>query len=530
MDIIDTPGLNDEAHMDEVTLSVLPHVDAAIMVLMAESPFADTERKFLETKLLTNDLSRIIFVVTGIDRCHNYKDGEKAIEHIREQIQDLVMKRAKEQYGENSPEYQVYLKKIGTPRVFGLSAYQALQAKRTDNHALLTQSRFDEFEAVLEKFLTQERGAIALQVPVNRTIASANEILKTINLRENALAMKQEEFEAAYHKSLADIQDLRHKNAEEMKRIDAAAKEVKQRVKPLANRLEYELKQAASQVITSTYIKPDDLDDKKALSERLGRKVSDAVQKAAQKLSEQIQAEIEHGLVKEVHRLQEFAKSVDQVLQHIEMQFLSIDAASQPQGNAAIESIAAVLAVYTGFGGIWSGYKEAGIKGAAVGAVGSLGTAFAAGLIAALIGLPITFPVVIAISVLSFFTGGKLAKAMFGEEQVKNFKGNYEEAALNEIEKQLRDNRLEERVNQQISETFDALKQKVHQEVELLLEHTQETLTDLQVKREREEVMTEHQHQELNEMRDATQQIFNNAQRLSQLLIQQVNLAEALTV
>ncbi|NJO94311.1 MAG: hypothetical protein HC820_08155 [Hydrococcus sp. RM1_1_31] len=114
--------------MDEVTLSVLPQVDAAIMVVMAQAPFSESERDFLETKLLTNDLGRIIFVVTGIDRFNNPADVEKGVNYIRDRISKHVLQRAKEQYGDNSPEYEVYLKKIGTPKVFGLSAYQALQA------------------------------------------------------------------------------------------------------------------------------------------------------------------------------------------------------------------------------------------------------------------------------------------------------------------------------------------------------------------------------------------------------------------
>lgn len=142
VDIIDTPGLNDETNMDKITLSVLPQVDAAIMVVMAQAPFADSERKFLETKLLTNDLSRIIFVVTGIDRCNNHEDADRAIEYIREEIQTLLTKRSEDQHEKSSLEYEVYLRKIGKPRVFGLSAYQALQAKRTDNHALLVEKLF----------------------------------------------------------------------------------------------------------------------------------------------------------------------------------------------------------------------------------------------------------------------------------------------------------------------------------------------------------------------------------------------------
>ncbi|WP_293076004.1 dynamin family protein [Okeania sp. SIO3B5] len=111
VDIIDTPGLNDEANMTEVTLSVLPEVDAAIMVVMAQSPFSQFEKEFVETKLLTNDLGRIIFVVTGIDRYNSPEDAEKGIKYIRDRIQKMTTNRAKEQYGEDSPEYEVYYKK-----------------------------------------------------------------------------------------------------------------------------------------------------------------------------------------------------------------------------------------------------------------------------------------------------------------------------------------------------------------------------------------------------------------------------------
>ena len=40
VDIIDTPGLNDDQNMTAVTMSVIPKVDAAILIIMPESPFS----------------------------------------------------------------------------------------------------------------------------------------------------------------------------------------------------------------------------------------------------------------------------------------------------------------------------------------------------------------------------------------------------------------------------------------------------------------------------------------------------------
>ncbi|BAY33388.1 dynamin [Nostoc carneum NIES-2107] len=525
VDIIDTPGLNDEANMTEVTLSVLPQVDAAIMVVMAQSPLSEYEREFLETKLLTNDLGRIIFVVTGIDRYNNPGEAEKGIKYIQDRIQKFILDRAKEKYGEDSPEFEVYKKKIGKPKVFGLSAYQALQARRTDDNALLTQSRFREFEEALEKFLTQERGATFLQVPVNRAIASSSEILATLKLQENALAMKKEEFQAAYEKSDADIKGLRDRSAEEMKRIDEASENVKRHVQPLIEQLEDELKQAAEQEIESIDIKPSELRNKKALTDRLGRLISNAVEKAAQKQSEKIQSEIEQGLLQEVQRLEDFANSVDLVLQRIEMHFLSVNAADTATTNETGESIVAAIAVATGMGGVWAGFREAGVKGAAVGAAGSIGTAFTAYTVAIMLGLPLAFPVFVAVTVLSMLTSRELVKIVFGDDRVEIFKENYQKAVLQEIGKQLKENRIESKVNEQISEIFFALKQKVRQEVDSLLDNTQNQLFELRDKRARDEAINDNERQELHKISAETQRIQNNAQRLSQQLIQQVNIS-----
>lgn len=526
VDIIDTPGLNDEANMTKVTLSVLPKVDAAIMVILAQSPFAETEREFLEAKLLTTDLGRIIFVVTGIDHFNKPEDADRGIKYIKDRIYNMVLKRAREQYGEDSPEFEVYRKKIGEPKVFGVSGYQALAAKRAgDSPDLLVKSRFPEFEAALEKFLTQERGATFLQVPINRIIGSASEILKTIKLRENALMMQQDEFQSAYERSVSELQNLRDRNAEEMKLIDEASQRVKQQVEPLIWQLETELKRAATEVINTAEIKPGDLKNKKLLTERLGRKVSEGVQIAAKRHSEKIQGEIDKGLLQEVSRLENFANSVELVLQRVEMQFLSIDAETRSKTHAEGETVGTALAMSTPIlGGAWLGYREAGFKGAAVGAAGSLGATLAAATVVTVIGLPVTFPVFVVVGVLSMFSGSWLTKKVFSGEQVANFKANFVEGVCYEIEKQLRENRIDQKVYSQITEIFDGLKQKVRQEVESLLDDTQYTLSDLRAKRARDEMTTEHQQQELLQMRDEAQQILGNAERMSRQAIQHVNL------
>jgi GTPase SAR1 family protein len=526
VEIIDTPGLNDDENMTEVTYSVLPKVDAAIMLMMAASPFSDTERKFLEEKLLSNDLGRIIVVLNAIDRCNTREDAERIVEYVRERIEEYVIERAKENYGEDSPEYEIYQKKIGTPKVYGVSAYQALQAKKGHDNDKLTESHFPEFETALEKFLIEERGATFLQVPVNRALSSAQEILKAISLRENALKMDREKFEEAYEKSKKEIDDLRQRKSEEVKKTDGAAEKLTKDVFPLIERLEGDLKQATDQVIKTTVIKPNEFKNKKALAKNLNDKISSAVQKVARKLSEQIQEKIEKALVQEIERLQDFAQSIDQALKNIEINFLSIDANTQAERNAIGKGVTATLAVYTGLGGIYSGYQEAGFKGVLVGGGGSVGTFLATGFVAGLIGLPVTFPVVIVAGILSYFTGGWLTKAVFGGEMVERFKENYRQEALKQIEEQLRKSRIEQIVQQQIYQAFEALKHTVYEEAEAIMKNTEQNLAQALADRERNKAITEKELQELDEMRIQTKQIQGSAQRLSQQFIQNVNVIE----
>ncbi|MFB2917873.1 dynamin family protein [Aerosakkonema funiforme] len=520
IEIIDTPGLNDYANMTEVTLSVLPQVDAAILVIMAQSPFGEFERDFLENKLLTHDLGRVIFVVTGIDRFNRPEDADRVIDAITTRISQHVIQRAKAQFGEGSTKFDEYVKKIGKPKIFGLSPYQYLEGNRLKNSALIAESRFEDFTVALEKFLTEERGTILLQVPVNRAIASSMEIISTISILLNALQMKQEEFQQAYETSVTEIEALRQRKKEEMQLIDKAADNIKYRVRPLIWQLPNELKQAAEKAIDDTNIEPRELNKRQALQEKMGNKVCNAVQNASGRLSEKIQMEIQEGVDREVERLQDFAKSVDLALKRIEMKFVQIEGNIMTRrNNATVEAIVAALSVFIGFGGIWGGYRVAGIKGALAGAGASVATIFVTAFIVAVVGAPVTLPLVIGTTIVSFFTADWFAKAVFSQEQVKTFKANYKAKVLEAIDKELRQD-LENSINNQITDLFGELKQTLQKEVEALLDNTQGTLADLRAKREKNIVLSEAERRELSEIRAETERIFGNAERLSKQLVE----------
>ncbi len=60
VDLLDTPGLGDEEAMSRVTREILPDVDAALFVVMANSPFSETAAPFLDEEELTDAVANTV--------------------------------------------------------------------------------------------------------------------------------------------------------------------------------------------------------------------------------------------------------------------------------------------------------------------------------------------------------------------------------------------------------------------------------------------------------------------------------------
>ncbi|MGN0674170.1 MAG: dynamin family protein, partial [Oscillospiraceae bacterium] len=232
VDIIDTPGLNDDEQMTNVTLSILPEIDAAVFVISANSPFSQFEKEFLEKKMLTSDMGRIIFAVNCFGT-FSKEDEDRIVETVEKRIGSYVMEKAKMVMGEDSKEFAVYKRKIGKPKVIGVYAKKALMAKESGDAAMLEESNFPTFERVLETMLTQERGTITLQILANKIISSGSELINSIIIRENSLMMETDEFMDKYTAAIEEIDDIRTKKREEFVRINDAANKVFEGLQPI---------------------------------------------------------------------------------------------------------------------------------------------------------------------------------------------------------------------------------------------------------------------------------------------------------
>ena len=131
----------------------------------------------------------------------------------------------------------------GEPRVFGVSGYDALAAKIDGDEALLSESRFPDFESFLERFLTEESGLVALKTQAERLAGFAEALHREVSARLQAPSpasdpIMQNSLEALLRSLEWLAQDARN-------HIDEHRREAQSEVRHSLQTLPQELRQAA---------------------------------------------------------------------------------------------------------------------------------------------------------------------------------------------------------------------------------------------------------------------------------------------
>ncbi len=170
VDIVDTPGLGDENDMTAITLSALDTVDAAIVTIMATSPFSETEAAMVGEVIACDKIHLLVFVVSCIDLI-SPEDQDRLLQVIRERVTVMVPEYMEKKYGEKRPELIKKAEDILREfHLFGVSAKQALRSFTANDQSLLEKSRFDTFKNELMAVVTANQGKSAIR--------KANEVLK----------------------------------------------------------------------------------------------------------------------------------------------------------------------------------------------------------------------------------------------------------------------------------------------------------------------------------------------------------------
>lgn len=156
VDIIDTPGLNDNEIMSKTTMDMLKNVDAVIVAISALSPFSITEAQFAAQLIESENIESILFVVTYIDQIDE-EDYDKVIGNIRKRINDNVIKIINSKA--NSKDLISKANRIlNNAPIWGVSSYLALKSFVNGDTNLLKQSKFEIFKTELYESLTSKQG------------------------------------------------------------------------------------------------------------------------------------------------------------------------------------------------------------------------------------------------------------------------------------------------------------------------------------------------------------------------------------
>jgi GTPase SAR1 family protein len=174
--IIDTPGIGSTfLHNTEVTYNFLSKVDAAVFMLSVDPPVSEVELKFLGD--VSKHVKKLFFVLNKVDNA-SAADVSESIAFNTAVIGEKL--------GEE-------------PKLYPLSARQALEAKLKGDPELLRKSGYTDFEFELEHFLTEEKGKVLLRSIVDRAsgLVEARRLSLSIEKRTMELSARALEEKAA---------------------------------------------------------------------------------------------------------------------------------------------------------------------------------------------------------------------------------------------------------------------------------------------------------------------------------------------
>ena len=486
VDIVDTPGLNDDERMSRITEEIIPKLDVVIMVLVHDSPFSSSEADFVLNKLMTSDLGRILFLVNKIDTLRRESDRVRAIENIKSRIQEKVLESTKRIYGEGSQEYQDTKRKLGNIKVFPFSALDALDGKLEGDPELIAKSGTIPFEQELTRMLTEERGALELQIPLSVMGRGAQEIIKAIETRKNALQMSSQEFEEQQKEALAQIEAIRAQKTEEKKRLRNSAIAARDQLTAQVAEFYPALREQLMAALDNTYI------DSASMSTKGGQdaavytyiySLNKEMETSMSGFSERIEMQLRNIAGEEAARLGTFAQEVSGRLDSLRAGIGTGDSwkAGDFLSVGAEYAMAMTLGGF-GIGGVIEGFKEAGFKGAALGGAAGLAAQFAtaAALMAvSLPALPLSLIALAAGPVASKFLVKKVFRRDVGEKKLTEIR----QAMRKNLDEMMTDmearGELEQWVRQRVSTVFEELSAALEDECETMLRDTQGTIDSI---------------------------------------------------
>lgn len=187
VELIDSPGLNEHASREKVTMNYLPIVDAILFVLSCDQLGSETELGVIKN-IKTFGHEDIFFICNRINQISRPKERDR----IREYGKKLL-----------APFTQ-----LGEEGIFFLNALGALDGRLQNNEQMLTESGVPDLEKKLEKFLTNDRGRLKIIEPAKELQEAIREAQRVIPEREAMLRIDYKTLEDRYAAAQEPLKQL----------------------------------------------------------------------------------------------------------------------------------------------------------------------------------------------------------------------------------------------------------------------------------------------------------------------------------
>lgn len=173
VELVDSPGLNEDRMRDDITTSYLEYADAVILVTFNHGRLSLTERAFLTAHVTSVHRDSTFFVSNRMNNIRKAEERERVVRGLRLLLSEEPF--------------------LARPdRLFFTDALDALEA-RVGGDAEPTGAGVAEFQQVLERFLAEERGRVKIIVPARQLQRGLSEISRSAREQEQLLALKLED-------------------------------------------------------------------------------------------------------------------------------------------------------------------------------------------------------------------------------------------------------------------------------------------------------------------------------------------------
>ncbi len=492
VDIVDTPGLNDDERMNRITEETIPKLDAVIMVLVPESPFSMSEAEFVRNKLMSSDVGRLIFLVNKIDTVRRAKDREKLVEDLKKRIRKTVLDRTAEVYGTDSEYYINVERKLKNISIYPISALDALDGRLENDDELVQKSGMLEFEKSLSYMLTEERGMLEIMPQITRLISAGTEVINTITIMQGSLEIDDDTFQQTQNGVLNQIRSLKKEKESKMKEIRNMASRVRQELSQKAEKcyeqIEYETSSMISSIMPGRVMSEQEKKDLFTNTiQNIQNRIDDILSIHAERLADELNSIIEEAgtdiavVISRGHS--QLNKHFDTISETGKKSSGVSSAAASDAAAVALETATTYLGI-VGIGGIIRGYRLAGAKGAAVGGVaGALITYGAVAGLAAV--LPaVSLPIILLTSVAGTYGGSAIAGALFAKDrankQIDELKTELKLATSDAITKMRINREMEKWITAEVTNQFDTLIEDMDAEFDRVIDEADRKIKEIE--------------------------------------------------